>query len=739
MAGHRSTLQKAKKPFKSSHATKRSIKAANKGKIEKTSLSSGPKTHKVQSKSDRKNLANQIKQNKVEKSLRERALFKNGKVERVVTFVPLTKNVEALEMANQVLNSVGEDLVLKEDVCVESIKVGRFKAHLKVILPDVTDLMAILDAAKVSDFIVMGLSATEEVDAEYGEQIIRALEAQGISSTYCLVPDVMAAYPGKRNLQQDVMNSLSSFYRHFFPDFDKLYMTEAPNDSINLLRNLCQKLPKSIRWRDERGYMVVDKVDTAPKADSVTEGYVVFEGTVRGTGFDVNSLVYLPDIGDFKVGKIELESESIVPDASQDTLDELLPLDEAMEEDYDDGDNDDEAVDLVDQDAAAAVAAKPKVLPKGLSEMQAKWLLEDEIESIAEEVGVEPVAEPVADESMDVELMEADDEPTESEIGLTPEQEAKELEEYKRRANDELEFPDEIEVTPDVHATEYLSSYRGVKSLANCVWNYDEESPLRPDNWLRYLRVKNYRATKTRILKEHKLDAAVGPGTRCKIYVEVPSQVLEKLWNPSVKPLALYALLPHEHKLSICQFDCQTWETNELPIESGETMYVQYGSRRVRVQPQFSQPSHNANNVTKFLRFLQVGFSGMATVVAPISFTNSPAIFYKKKPDGSIEILAQGTFVNSDYTRILAKRAVLTGEIYQIHKSVVTVRYMFFNNEDVVAYQKVPLFTKMGRAGLIKQSLGTHGYFKATFDGFLNPQDIVAMALYKRVWPANAV
>lgn len=43
------------------------------------------------------------------------------------------------------------------------------------------------------------------------------------------------------------------------------------------------------------------------------------------------------------------------------------------------------------------------------------------------------------------------------------------------------------------------------------------------------------------------------------------------------------------------------------------------------------------------------------------------------------KLVAMGTFLNADTTRIIAKRIVLTGHPFKVHKKTATIRYMFFN------------------------------------------------------------
>lgn len=152
--------------------------------------------------------------------------------------------------------------------------------------------------------------------------------------------------------------------------------------------------------------------------------------------------------------------------------------------------------------------------------------------------------------------------------------------------------------------------------------------------------------------------------------------------------------------------------------------------------------------------------SAIATFIGPLTWGNVPVLYFQRtlppsnddKMDSdnnvqptfssssspSLQLVATGTSLPPSQRRVIAKRIILTGHPYKINKKVVTVRYMFFNDRDVKWFKSLPLWTRRGRSGFIKESLGTHGYFKANFDGKINPMDAVAVSLYKRVWPRNA-
>ncbi len=280
-------------------------------------------------------------------------------------------------------------------------------------------------------------------------------------------------------------------------------------------------------------------------------------------------------------------------------------------------------------------------------------------------------------------------------------------------------------------------------------------------DWSRLLEVADYKSAKNRILKEARLDG-VKPGTRVHVHLKIPEDQVSTL-QALPQPTSLYSLLRHEHKQTAMNTSISVSSELEKPLRSKEEIILQCGPRRLLVNPLFSQSGNTPNDVHKFDRYLHPGRTAVASFIGPVLWGSVPCLYFKRPtapkagdaiedlansmqadsdisaPASGLELIGTGTVLPPSTSRVIAKRIVLTGHPYKIHKKLVTVRYMFFNAEDISYFRALQLWTRRGRSGFIKEPLGTHGYFKATFDGKINPQDSVAVSLYKRVWPRSAV
>lgn len=468
-------------------------------------------------------------------------------------------------------------------------------------------------------------------------------------------------------------------------------------------------------------------------------------------------MIHIPGQGDFQIERIEKitrsEVEGFTPNENQESLEELAPQEMDME-DWEDEEHQNYNPDAIRyDDDYEYVPEQPKKLklnlPEGTSDYQARWFLEDDIvegEDDDDESDDQMDEDGMDDDNMDDDVyseqgQDPQDLQSEMFVELNAEEEERQLQMFRDKEEEDREFPDELELLPTESGKERLKRYRGLKSLYNATWDCDEYDPRSPSEWRRLLRISNFKATKNKILKSSIGEAQAVAGSRVRIYLKAPEFIVSKFPNPSVAPFIIYGLLEHEHKLAVVNFSIQSWEEYDKPTPSKETMIVQYGPRRQVIKPVFSDASNTPNNVHKYERFLHKDALCVATAIAPVTFTNAPAIFFKQTSESprKIEFIGHGSFLNAEHQRVLAKRAVITGHAVKIHKRVITVRYMFFNEHDIQYFKSVPLFTKSGRSGFIKDSLGTHGYFKANFDGKISSQDVIAMALYKRVWPKSSV
>jgi len=655
--------------------------------------------------------------------------------------------------------------------------VERFKQKIQWIVLR-REMLAALDGCKVADFVLFVLSAKEEVDP-FGENMIRSIEAQGVSSTHIVVQHLETIEPAKR--RPDVKKSLLSYISHFFPTTAKIHETEGSQEAPNLIRSLCTSTPKGVHWRDDRPYMVAEEV-------RYEDERLIVGGVVRGRGLKADRLVHIQGFGDFQIDKIcaypsarrthgdemavDEEASGLhvleIPTEDREDLTEL-----ALEEDvmHDIPDNVSEAPTTISESRKGVLLddhhyfdddinelneayEMPKKLPKGTSKYQSAWYIdgenygsdvdsdatEDDIDMDAEdprpEDGMEGLAGPAATE---VGTVYGDDAKSEMFLNPSPEQELAEIKAFRDRAKEleeEREFPDEIELHPNVLARERLARYRGLKSLRTSKWETSEDRAWQPDDWDRLAQIPDYRGTKNRMINEAMV-GGVEPGTRVLVYLRTDSPDAAQAYRPE-RPFVLWGLLQHEHKQSVVNVSITaSTDYPGEPIKAKDELILQIGPRRLHVNPLFSTAGGaGPNNVAKFERFLIPGRTSVATFVGPIAWGSVPVVAWKRGDDEQDwELVGQGSFLGVDRERVVAKRIILTGHPYKIHKKLVTVRYMFFNAEDINWFKAIPLYTRRGRSGFIKESLGTHGYFKATFDGRINPQDAVAISLYKRVFP----
>ncbi len=731
------------------------------------------------SKIDRRNQAKQRQLAKHKEHQKETSLFagRDG-APRIVAVIPLCADAHI----SSAIQSLNGSLDIETEILDTTFRVtvDRFKQKIQYV-PLKRDLTACMDAARVADFVVFVLSAEVEVDP-LGELIIRCIENQGMSSLFTVVQHLDKIQPAKA--RPDVVKSLTSFMTHFHPGQEKVYSLNSRQECSNLMRTLCSTTPKGINWRDQRTWMLVDDVQWPTSVSDTT----VLTGVVRGKGLKADRLVHVGDWGTFQIEKITAAPLATkrnkddgmtvddvagnileAPGEDQDDLDELAPEAVAM-----DGLNDDDGATRAVMPIKKGVLlddhhyfsedepeeyTRPKRLPKGTSSYQAAWFLDDVSESdsdmddemedavheadvAAPEDGMEGVAGPEPTEA-------AMSEYPQSEMFIEPDEDddAEQLQAYRSRkrdeAEDDMEFPDEIELHTHVLARERLSKYRGLKSLRTSPWNEEEDQPYQPGEWSRLLQISNYQSSRNHALQETLL-GGVAPGTRVHVHLKgVPAELRES-YNPS-NPVTLFSLLRHENKKTALNFDITHKEDYEKSIKAKEELIVQCGPRRFVISPLLSLPGNTENDVHKYCRYLHPGQSAIASFMGPITWGSVPALFFKRVVPGAdggaelpLQLVATGTARAPSKSRVIAKRIILTGHPYHIHKKVVTIRYMFFNREDVEWFKALPLWTRRGRSGHFKEALGTHGYFKANFDGKINPQDSIGISLYKRVWPRSA-
>ncbi|KAM6164836.1 pre-rRNA-processing protein TSR1 homolog [Rhynchocyon petersi] len=775
MAAHRSgPLKQQNKAHKGGrHRGRGSAQRDGKGRLAVKTLSK--KVKRELSRVDQRHRASQLRKQKKEAVLAEKRHLgsKDGPPHHVLV-VPLHNSISLPEIFRLLQDRNTGTVHLSEQGGTQSFMLlsPRFKHRWFFTSAKPGDLHTVLDMAKVADTILFLLDSLEGWDST-GDYCLSCLFAQGLP-TYTLAVQGVSGLPPKKQI--DARKKLSKAVEKRFPD-NKIFLLDTEQEAGVLIRQLANQKQRHLAFRDRRAYLFAHTVDFVPSEENSLIGTLKVTGYVRGQTLNANSLLHIIGHGDFQMKQIDapmdpfplnlkvmksqkdlssameicatddaadMEEDLKVlmkadPDRQESLQSEVIPDPMEGDQTWPTEEELSEANDLLKERSKTV-----KKVPKGTSNYQAEWILDedgesggegDEYDDIEHENFMEEDSQGESNEEEEEEECETmtvgesvrDDAYDEN---LDEEAEEKMLEKYKQERLEEM-FPDEVDTPRDVAARIRFQKYRGLKSFRTSPWDPKENLPR---DYARIFQFQNFANTRKRIFKEIEEKEVEGAevGWYVTLHVsEVPVSVFEHFSQGA--PLIAFSLLPHEQKMSVLNMVVRRHSGYTEPVKAKEELILHCGFRRFRASPLFSQ--HTAADKHKLQRFLTADVALVVTVYAPITFPPASVLLFKQNSSGMHNLIATGHLLSVDPDRMVIKRVVLSGHPFKIFTKMAVVRYMFFSREDVLWFKPVELRTKWGRRGHIKEPLGTHGHMKCTFDGKLKSQDTVLMNLYKRVFP----
>ncbi|KAH8021029.1 hypothetical protein HPB51_011808 [Rhipicephalus microplus] len=730
------------------HRSNRSLESLSRGKVSLKFITRKNK-HELK-RLERKNQIQQLRKLKREEATeRKRSLGGSGVPPFLTAIIPLHANEDPAKFL-ELVKGCDEDAVITESgqgYC--HISLPRFKKRYSFVIPRPGDVYATLDAAKVADSTVLLYSLDGGYD-DIGDMMLSILFAQGLPSAIHVVQG-LEALPQKQRAEarKQVTKALESR----FPG-EKLRAVDKKEDGLLLLRQIADQKRRLISYRDSRPHMLAESVEFCPQEGQNLVGTLKVSGYIRGKPLSVNSLVHISGHGDFQMTQIDAPddphglilksrdtSKSVeMADLTTKILEKADPLkQESLQSENVPDEMDAEQTWPTPEELAEAESAQSgtesrkkvvKKVPKGTSEYQACWILDDESgkegsesdsENEDEEEGGEGF-EPMDrddDEVSDTDNATiADDTESISIAGgkegydnhLDLEEEKASLVRFREERMDQM-FPDEIDTPLDQSARKRFARYRGLKSFHSSPWDPKENLPL---DYARVFQFENFARTKKRVLSEEKEGAMVDE------------------FQTRGDPLVLFGLLPHEQKMSVLNVAIKRHPGYTNPIKSKERLVFHIGYRRFSACPIFS--AHTNGDKHKYDRFLRSDAVSVATMFAPIIFPPASAVVFIEDDDESMHL---------QWHMLVSKLTYhVSGKIFCGETSKRTTTLFFsllcilsFETDDIMWFKPVELKTKYGRRGHIKEALGTHGHMKCVFNGQLKSQDTVLMHLYKRMFP----
>ncbi|CAH0749453.1 unnamed protein product [Diatraea saccharalis] len=654
-------LKQSNKVHKSRHRSKRGISAAVKGKVNVKEIVR--RNRHILKKDERRHQSMQIRKNKREEVLsKKRALGGNRNPPFLVCVVPLNAQLD-VQSALAILKSCSEGVIVSQsNNGVLHIGLPNFKQRFSFICPEVNNDFALLDALKIADTVLYVSSALDEPVDEWGEKVLALSMAQGMPTPLVVAMDIEGVNPKKRTSEKQNVQKLIS---KWLPE-EKVMQLDKSSDGLNLLRRIGNQKRNVLHHRERRPYMLAEEVEYVADKEG-DYGTLKISGYLRGMPLNVNGLIHVTGLGDFQMSKIDglddphplsLNKENTKPDSMEAEVTKVTVLqmpDPAKQEslvsenvpDPMDAEQTWPTEEEIEQSQMETKKKLVKRVPKGWSDYQAAWIVESDVEGDDSDEGNDSddeeneqfmSCEEDNSDNEDKETVNDFESVTESEVGMPDDKydatidahEEHEMLQKLVQAREDQQFPDEVDTPQDIPARERFTRYRGLESFRTSPWDPKENLPA---DYARIFQFENYDRTRKRIFKENEESLINMYGFYITIHVKGVRQDLWKAFYAanSSAPLAVFGLLPHEHKMSVMNVVLKRTGVSNEPIKSKERLIFQVGYRRFIVNPVFSQ--HTNGGKHKYERFFQPASTCVASFFAPIQFSPSTVLCFKVKKE----------------------------------------------------------------------------------------------------------
>ena len=637
------------------------------------------------SKADRQNAAT-IAQKAKRISLQEksRSFSVHGAPKNVV-IIPFGTEFDSRQVLKALVarDDRTDEPIISEDIYCYNFKSTRFIGSTINFIPCDMNLLNILAASLIADFVIFALSPSHGMDS-WCEQVQSALRVQGLPS---MIPLIFTEAKESEDSIQGVSSIKKEWKTYFDTNYGKkidVFASSIPANLLEIERRICQQQCKEIHWVHERPHLVA--LETEWLSD---EAVLRVRGHVRGKPFLPHRKVYLSMFNeDFTIKNCYL---------------------------------------LDRQNQKTSIERDPSLLD-----------IEEENESNAE-------MDDLSEENIDSnDERQSDEEMTDDEMSCSNSEED-EAEVESTESLSDLGDEEDIDFIDD-NLREKLKSYKGLKSFRHGTWDAFENLP---KGYSRLVHFQNIKASAKKALNEPLIigKGAVSVGQKIELQLSGFSLSQKETLEKGVRSLILvFGLLKYEDRISVIHFNSTRYPMyDQVSLASNRIITILCGYRRYTTKlPLFSEAGHGKLN--RYLPTVESKISNfIGSFYGQVMFGNPPVMLlyqnealpqeampYCHEP---IALMSTGSVFEMNPMKLIIKRKSLFGDPSKVHRQSAVVRNMFSNPLDVKYFQPIQLVTKSGKFGHIKESLGTHGAMKCTFDKPIQQHDTVFIHLYKRIFP----